>query len=140
MKNTAISISEIISFCTAPWASPTNVSVTLLNTTTIDVSWRPIPDDKINCDITKYEVNLTLNETRCNDEILMNTSNVVHDVVARNTHVVLQRLSLRGCSVYGISVRGYTMAGPGPYSNTVNITTRGKKLPQTNVTQNCMTS
>ena len=55
----------------------------------------------------------------------MNRSNIVQ-VPGRNAHVVIQGLLL--CSVYGISVRGYTIAGPGPYSDTVDFTTHGKKL------------
>jgi hypothetical protein len=96
--------------CTAPDIAPDVVTVTVINSTAINISWEQIPPMSRNGIITTYEVLLVPLET-FDGQLLpwqMNTSDL---------YILFS--DLEEFVGYNISVRSYTSAGPGPYSDEV---------------------
>ena len=93
-----------------PAAPPENVSVSVLSSTEIGVSWDEVPAIDQNGVITMYEVQFEPHQT-FNDQISTNS------VIITNTSIMYTVLmELEEYVQYNISIRAYTSAGPGPYS------------------------
>ena len=100
-------------FCFAskePSVGPDNVSFSELNETTFNISWDPLTREKSYGKVILYEIKeeLVSRVKRRKRSISSRTLNTT------TTFVVLYDLSL--CSQYHVSVRAYTKAGAGPYS------------------------
>ena len=93
---------------TAPDEAPGIVSVDVINSTSLNVSWEEIPPMDRNGIITTYEVRyeplMTFGGTLMPD--LVNTSDL---------YIVID--NLQEFVAYNISVRAYTSVGPGPFSD-----------------------
>ena len=108
---------------TEPAAAPENVSVSVLSSTEIGVSWDEVPAIDQNGVITMYEVQFEPLQT-FNDKIFTNSVNIT------NTSMMYTvRMDLEEYVEYNISVRAYTSAGSGPYSDPLSKRTLedGKK-------------
>ena len=98
------------SLLTAPASPPQNVMAMVESSTTIRVSWEEVPAIDRNGEITVYEVQYEPLETFGGQ---ISTSTV-------NTAMLSILLTdLQEYVEYNISVRAYTSAGPGPYSDPV---------------------
>ena len=112
---------ENCSLCslTEPSRAPENLSSTEVNSTTNKITWVGLPREVANGIIRMYEVRLSVLEncaqTQPSFYSTINTS---------STYVFLTGLSL--CAKYEVSVRGYTVAGPGPFSRPIMVQTLGK--------------
>ena len=94
-----------------PRVGPANVSFDNYNTTTFNISWVPLTREKSHGKVILYDVKEELllrgkrrKRSHSNSRTLNTTT----------TFVVLYDLLL--CSRYNVSVRAYTEAGPGPYT------------------------
>ncbi|KAL9950681.1 hypothetical protein ACROYT_G043216 [Oculina patagonica] len=103
-----------------PSRGPDNVSSVEVNTIAYQITWTGLSTKVANGIVKLYEVSLTLKEN-CTlvQPILYSTFNTT------TTDVLLTGLSL--CAKYEVSVRGYTVVGPGPYSKPVVLQTVGVK-------------
>ena len=97
---------------TDPAAAPQNVMTMAESSTEIVVSWEEVPAIDENGDITMYEVEYMPLET-FNGQIA--TDSVTVDPALLNTTLT----GLEEDVDYNISVRAFTSAGPGPYSDAV---------------------
>ena len=96
--------------CTAPDIAPDVVTAIVVNSTAINFTWEEIPPMSRNGIITTYEVLLEPLQT-FDRQLLpwrMNTSDLY--ILFNNLEEFVG---------YNISVRSYTSAGPGPYSDEV---------------------
>ena len=101
-----------------PSVGPDSVSLAELNGTTFNISWAPLIREKSYGKVILYDVKeeLLLSETRQKrSPISSRTLNTTA------TFVVLY--DLPPCSQYLVSVRAYTNAGPGPYSQPMVLET-----------------
>ena len=89
---------------------PTAVAVNGVSSTTIMVSWGPVPLIDQNGIITEYEVMYEPLET-FNGSIETQTANV------SGSDMTITLTGLEEFVNYSISVRAYTSVGAGPYSN-----------------------
>ena len=94
-----------------PSVGPANVSFVSFNKTTFNISWAPLRREKSHGKVVLYDVKEELlsrgkrrKRSPSNNRTLRTTA----------TFVVLYDLPL--CSRYNVSVRAYTKAGPGPYT------------------------
>ena len=95
---------------TEPDASPSNVTTVVLSSTEIRVCWDQIPAINRNGEITMYEVQYDLLQT------------FHRQIFSETTNTSLMCTDLTGLEEYveyNISIRAYTSAGPGPYSDPV---------------------
>ena len=100
-------------FSPEPSDPPQNVTATVISSTEIMVSWKKVPAIHQNGEIATYEVEYVPLET-FGEQISTNTVNNSNGSVLM---MVLTRLE--EYVEYNISVRAYTSAGPGPYSDPV---------------------
>ena len=98
---------------TEPDAPPQNVMTVVLSSTEIEVSWEEVPAINENGIITMYEVQYIPLET-FDGQISTNTVNIT-DISMLFTDLT----GLEEYVEYNISVRAYTNAGSGPYSDSV---------------------
>ena len=101
-----------------PSVGPDNVSFAELNGTTYNISWAPVIREKSYGKVILYDVKeelLSRGKRRKRSPINSRTVNTTA------TFVVLYDLPL--CSQYNVSVRAYTKAGPGPYSQPMVLET-----------------
>ena len=100
-----------------PSVGPARVSFVNYNKTTFKISWLPLTREKSYGKVILYDVKQELLSTgkRRKRSISSRTLNTT------TTFVVLYDLSL--CSQYNVSVRAYTKAGPGPYSQPLALQT-----------------
>ena len=103
-----------------PSSSPQNVSSLSLSSTAIQVTWEEIPQIDRNGEIIIHEV---LYESQ-------GTFYPVTSSAENTTDFSLLLMDLDPFTEYAISVRAYTSAGPGPYSNITLETTLedGKRI------------
>ena len=95
-----------------PDAPPQNVNTTAVSSTEIVVSWEEVPAIDQNGVITIYEIQFEPLVT-FEGQISTNSVNVT------NTSLFVILTGLEEYVEYNISVRAYTSAGPGPYSDGV---------------------
>jgi hypothetical protein len=111
-QNMFLNIFKLLSYFKEPSTAPSGITIDKLI-----VSWTEIPRTLANGQIENYEIKtVSLNQKRrrrSNDE-----GNVVN---ATSPHTLED---LRTYTSYSLSIRGYTSAGPGPFSIPVNMTTR----------------
>ena len=100
-----------------PSVGPDNVSLSELNKTTFNISWAPLTRKESYGKVILYDVKeeLVSRGKRRKRSISSRTLNITA------TFLVLYDLSL--CSQYNVSVRAYTKAGPGPYSQPMALQT-----------------
>ena len=96
----------------APAAAPQNTSSTTLNATTILVQWEEVPEIDRNGIITFYEVRV--DPTQFQDVSYFNVS---------GSELVLVVDGLEEFVEYSFTIRAYTIAGPGPFSDVTANTT-----------------
>ena len=98
-------------FLPEPSRGPEGPSSVELNSTTNNITWIGLPKEVANGIITTYQVKVVSKENCIVDQSAV--------YVTFNTTVLLTGLSL--CEKYEVSVRGYTVAGPGPYSKPIVV-------------------
>ena len=97
-----------------PSRGPEGLSSVELNSTTNNITWVGLPKEVANGFITTYQVKVVSKENCIVDQSAVYlTSNTTA------TSVLLTRLSQ--CGNYEVSVRAYTVAGPGPYSKPIVV-------------------
>ena len=99
--------------CSEPDAAPLNVTAVSNTFSSIDVSWKPVPKEKQNGYITKYEV-----EVR---KKVSGEWDYHANISTLNLSVVVQNLTM--FVKYGIAVRAYTRKGPGNNSKPIKLMT-----------------
>ena len=104
---------------TEPSCAPENVSATEVNSTANKITWVGLPREVANGIIRMYEVRLSVLENCAQTQ-----PSFYSTIYTSSTYVFLTGLSL--CAKYEVSVRGYTVAGPGPFSRPIMIQTLGK--------------
>ena len=97
---------------TVPSGSPKDVSVIVLSSSEILVSWSEIDPISQNGIITLYEV------------VYSAGSSLNQSVFSNGSSFALHITGLEEDVEYNISVRAYTSVGPGPFSNVVMKTTK----------------
>ncbi len=100
-----------------PSIGPSDVSFSKVNETTFNISWAALTREKSYGKVILYDVEEKLwpRVKRRKRSPISRTFNTTA------TFVVLYELPL--CSRYDVSVRAYTKAGPGPYSQPVELET-----------------
>ena len=86
-----------------------------ISSTSLQVSWDPVPAIDRNGIITQYEVEY--NQTTFSEVSMYNTTTV------NSTTLNVSLCPLEEYVEYTIRVRAYTSVGAGPYSDLVNVTT-----------------
>ena len=99
-------------FLPEPRRGPEGISSVELNSTTNNITWIGLPKEVANGFITTYQVKVVSKEN-----CIVDQSAVYVTFNTTSTSVLLTRLSL--CENYEVSVRAYTVAGPGPYSKPI---------------------
>ena len=92
---------------TAPSAAPQNPTSTTLNATAIQVQWEVVPEIDQNGIITFYEVQI--DPAQFQDVSYVN--------VSEGSELVLVFDELEEFVEYNFTIRAYTSAGPGPFSD-----------------------
>ena len=93
-------------FFTEPATPPENISVTVIDSSTIKVNWSGVSEINQNGIITQYEV---MYEP-------LTTFGVLTTSTVNTTSLSITLMGLEEYVEYNISVRAYTSVGPGPYS------------------------
>ena len=106
-----------------PSVGPDNVSFSELNETTFNISWDPLTREKSYGKVILYEIKEEL-VSRVKRQKRSPISSRTFNTTA--TFVVLYELPL--CSQYHVSVRAYTKAGPGPYSQPMVLQTSSEYI------------
>ena len=101
-------------FLPEPSRGPESLSSVEINSTSNNITWIGIPKEVANGIITTYQVKVVSKEN-----CIVDQSEVYMTVNITATTVLLTGLSL--CGKYELSVRGYTVAGPGPYSKPIVV-------------------
>ena len=102
-------------FYTAPTAAPLSLTVSIVNPTTVAVSWNPPPLEFRNGIIRNYTIRYFESQT-----------NTFYTVVSQNTSTVIS--SLHAFYDYSFSVAAFTVL-TGPFSNSISIQTpQARKL------------
>ena len=99
-----------------PSVGPDNVIIAELNGTTYNISWAPLTREKSYGKVIMYDIKeelLSRGRRRKRSPI---SSRIVNTT---STFVVLYDLPL--CSQYHVSVRAFTKAGPGPYTQPMKL-------------------
>ena len=97
------------------------MSANEVNYTTFQITWAALPKEVANGIIKIYQVRLFLKEDCSSVQSQLNST-----FNTTTTDLVLTDISM--CGKYGVSVRGYTVAGSGPYSKPVVLQTLGKRI------------
>ena len=96
--------------CVGPSAAPQNVTIVVINSTSIAVSWYPPPFLDQNGDIIGYQLMIT-NQNRTNSQpLIFNVTNVTSYVATM----------LQEFEVYSIEIAAWTAIGLGPFSKPDN--------------------
>ena len=101
-----------------PSVGPDNVLISELNKTTFNISWAPLTREKSHGKVILYDVK---------EELVSRVKRLKRSPISSGrlntsaTFVILYDLLL--CSQYNVSVRAYTKAGPGPYSQPMILQT-----------------
>lgn len=103
-----------LNYFTVPSSPPVNVSAVVQNSTSVAVTWEDIPLIEQNGEIITYEVRIEPLNT-------FNGAISVDRINTSNTSVTLT--NLEEFVNYSISVRGYTIVGPGNYSDPLTVMT-----------------
>ena len=117
-------VCHVFAICAVPSEAPQNVMLMVESSTAIRVSWEEVPAIDENGIITMYQVQYDPLETFGG---LISTTNInITDTSMLSTVLT----GLEEYVEYNISVRTYTSAGPGPYSDPVTERTLedGEKL------------
>ena len=101
----------------APGAGPELPSSAQVNKTTFNISWEHLLREKSYGKVILYEVKATF----LKKGNLRKRSVIYSPVNTSVTFVVLSDLEL--CSKYNVSVRAYTVEGPGPYGEPLELET-----------------
>ena len=101
-----------------PSVGPDNVLISELNKTTFNISWAPLKREKSHGKVILYEVKEELVSGGKRRKRSSISSRILNTT---NTFVVLY--DLPRCSQYHVSVRAYTKAGPGPYTQPLVLQT-----------------
>ena len=104
-----------------PSHGPEDISSSAVSSAKFNITWRGLSREVANGIIINYEVRLSVVEN-CT-EIKSSHNSTINTTT---TYVIVTGLSL--CAKYEVSVRGYTVVGPGPYSNPVMVQTLGKEV------------
>lgn len=117
-------VKNIIVIFLAPTAAPQNLKYSEINATTFIVTWQPL--NTTNGPVTMYELIIQKQiKQRALRSTQISTTDVYEKINATCCSAILYGRSL--CSVYAISIRGYSHAGPGPASKPITLLTSGKK-------------
>ena len=108
-------------FLIAPSFGPDNLVTTELNETTFNISWAPLPTEKSNGIVILYEAKAELVLTGPRSRRAVASSKGLNTT---KTFVVLKDF-LTG-SQYRISVRAFTVVGPGPYGPPTQLHTSSR--------------
>ena len=100
---------HFIEFCffAVPMSHPENVSVSVIDSRSIQVDWTEVLEIDQNGIITEYEVMY---------EPLMTFGGLITTLTVNTTNLSITLMDLEEYVEYNISVRAYTSVGPGPYS------------------------
>ena len=90
-----------------------------MNYTTYQISWLALPKNLANGVIKLYQLSIVLKE---NCTVVQSSSQL--SINTTSTSVLLTGLSI--CAKYELTVRGYTVVGPGPYSIPIVFETLGE--------------
>ena len=101
-----------------PSRGPENVLSIEIERTEYQLSWNGLPREVANGFIKIYQVRLLLKESCFSVDTSFNST-----FNTTKTEMLLSSLSI--CSRYEVSVRAFTAAGPGPYSEPLVIQTLG---------------
>ena len=99
-------------FFTVPSSPPGNISVFVIDSTSIQVNWTEVPEIDQNGIITHYEVTYEP----------LTTFDIVGTFTLNTTNTSITLMNLEEYVEYNISVRAYTSVGPGPYGLTSAMT------------------
>ena len=86
-----------------------------ISSTSLQVSWDPVPTIDWNGIITQYDVEYS--QTTFSEVSMYNTTTV------NSTTFMVDLTGLQEAVVYFIRVRAYTSVGAGPYSDSMNVPT-----------------
>ena len=114
-------IFECFFFLIAPSFGPDTVFTTELNETTFNISWAPLPTEKSNGIVVRYEANAELVPTRGRSRRAVASSKGVS-----TTETFAVFYDFLTCSQYSISVRAFTVVGPGPYGTATLLQTSSR--------------
>ena len=129
------SFSILVSICTCllsvffslsllePSRGPENVLSIEIGRTEYQITWDVLPREVANGFIKIYQVRLLLKESCSSVDASFNST-----FNTTKTEMLLSSLSI--CSRYEVSVRAFTVAGPGPYSEPLVIQTLGESKKQ----------
>ncbi|XP_073227861.1 uncharacterized protein [Porites lutea] len=109
----------------APSFGPDNLVTTELNETTFNISWAPLPTEKSNGILILYEAKAELVLTRPRSRRAVASSKGLNTT---KTFAVLK--DFLTCSQYRISVRAFTVVGPGPYGPPTQLHTSRPAAPR----------
>ena len=112
----------------APSVGPANVSVSEVNKTSFNISWALITRKRSHGKVILYDIK---EELLSRGKRSYSSSRTVNTTT---TSVVLYDLPL--CSRYHVSVRAYTKAGPGPYSQPLVLETSSEYNSTLTVSEN----
>ena len=124
---TADHLSELVCFCflfSEPSVAPNDVSFSSLNQTTFNISWSPPPRKESYGKVISYEVKASLVSSGSRQKRSPANSKTVNTTRAFFVLYDIQlcyNVSVQG---YSVSVRAYTKAGPGPYSQPLPLKIR----------------
>ena len=96
-----------------PSKAPVLTLVTVLNSTSVEVEWHPVPEDSRHGIITKYVIFYTFEKVTGEKQVPGSLLKVVVN-------------GLRQSATYSFRVHAATVKGAGPASNLKNATTEGK--------------
>lgn len=100
-----------------PSGFPTDIQVTAVSSTTIRVEWSNVEEDERNGNITHFELILSLSSlTATNDS---NISSV--QASWKDRDIVFE--DLEEFTEYNVSLRAFTVIGPGPFSPHLSVRT-----------------
>ena len=102
-----------------PSRGPENVVSIEIGRTEYQITWDVLPREVANGFIKIYQVRLLLKESCSSVDASFNST-----FNTTKTEMLLSSLSI--CSRYEVSVRAFTVAGPGPYSEPLVIQTLGE--------------
>ena len=100
-----------------------------MNKTAFNISWTPLPREKSYGKVTEYEVKANFMSKGKSHKRSVDNSRTMNTTA---TFAVLSDFGL--CSKYSVSVRAYTKAGHGPYSQALELETSSEFNLEHNLT------